>query len=166
MNNKGISLIELLLSTVLAVIVAIFLSFLFPKVSVAIIQNRQRMVAAHLAESRMEDIQKMPYALVPLTTQANFPAANVTCDCNQVADMATMPAGTPIVQDNVTYTPYVCINYEQGQAGGIWTSSCPPNSYPAAWVDPGVKNTRVHMTWTAPNGSINTIDLVSEVAQS
>lgn len=165
MNRSGTSLVELLVATALAIAVAICLALLVPKVSSAITQNRQRLVAAHLIASQMEDLQDKPYGLLPMTAQSDFPSSNATCDCNKIEDMSSMPAGASTVEGNTVYTSHVCINYEQGQPGGIWSASCPPNPYPPSWSDPGMKNIRIRMTWNV-HGTPHWMDLQSEVTPS
>ena len=170
-TQRGVSLMEALLAVVLFSGVAAIVALTVPSASKAIVSNRHRWVASNLADGKMEDLQKKPYDVLQVTAPgtAGDYFSSITdpggCDCSSVlwasADLmnATTLAGQPlsdrVVDNDITYTRAVCINYLQRASPG-WQSDCS--------ADKGVKSIHVHVSWTFA-GNAQSIDLQSVVSR-
>jgi len=156
-NNRGLSIIELLLATVLVAGSVIVVSLMFPKSMKVNFDNQQRADATNLAASKMSEVKSKPYALLsiepPLTpTGAHFVAPVTSCDCN-VINFSALPTKTGALSDPypfndditvnaITYRQRVCIN-RTTSVGAAWLSTC----YSALDVGSDYINIRVWVGW-------------------
>jgi Tfp pilus assembly protein PilV len=168
-NKRGVNLVELMVAVFLVCAVVAGVSVFFPKSNRALVENRRRWAATELAASKMQDIKKKAYSLIPVTPQTSFTSpADAVCDCKG-QDFSLLagtswyrPVGEPIndvvTQSSVTYTRQVCISYVQ-RSGLSWTSTCPSTTDP----DPGMKNIRVRVNWIEGT-SMKSVDMESLVS--
>jgi prepilin-type N-terminal cleavage/methylation domain-containing protein len=157
-NQRGVSLIELLLAVAIVSFVVSMLTLFFPKASQNIVNNRHRWGAMSLAVSQIEDLKKQPYSYIDVTPQARFTApANATCDCAAQDFTAGIPAEPPIPSTGTAYLRQTCINFVTFTAGsGAATPQCTG--------DTGSKYIRVRVSWVS--GSLaSAIDQESVIAR-
>ena len=174
-EEAGVSLIELILAVVLMSGAVLGLSLFFPKSNQVLVDSRQSWYATNLATSKIQEIKKSPYSVIPLTGNGVLPT---NCDCATANfstagfDAATVIASaTPAqpldqtdVHDGISYHTQVCINYvAPGGAATPWAPACPPPVGPAN-ADQGLKNIRVHVTWTF-HGDTKNLDMQSIVTR-
>jgi Tfp pilus assembly protein PilV len=149
LDNRGVSLIELLLGVMLLIVSVTTLAIFFPRAAKSQNLSRQMWVANNLANSKLQEIRKKPFALLAPTPSAFIPGGS--CDCRVANAFATPQAGwsQEVAVGNAHYTLQWCVNHLQ-EAGGTWTPSCPdPN------VDVPYKNIRVRVTWNPVPGAEN-----------
>ena len=164
LNRSGVSLIELILAVVLVTIAVLSLSLFFPRSTQVLVANRQSWYATNLATSKIQEIRKSPYTVIPLTDPSVLPA---NCNCKTAIfstagfDNATVIASaTPPqvlaqtdVHNAITYHTQVCIAYV---APGTWATSCTS--------DQNLKNIRVRVSWDF-KGETKTLDMESVVTR-
>jgi len=156
-SRAGTSLVEVLLAGTILALMAIGVSLFFLKSSRAGLETRQRFEANSLANSMLQDIQKIPYPLIPLTIADNgwFAATgNPGCDCATV-NFAALPDNATIyrsvgmadlqVRRNITYRRQVCINQTVPTGPDTWSPRCPDVD------DTGYKSIRILVSWQSSN---------------
>ena len=161
LNNRGVTLLELLIAVILVIVVVSSLTYLFPTTSRAIVVNRQRMTAGHLAQVLMDRTKKTPFDLLTPSTESNFTASGTgagggKCSCS--ADILNMPVTTTNI-GNVTYTQQVCINLMDQ----TMQSFCPSDPGMANMSNLSLKHIRVRVSWPAAT-SVSSTELDSMVA--
>jgi type II secretory pathway pseudopilin PulG len=122
-SERGTTIIEVIVATVLVVIVVISASLTIPRASKSQVVVRQRNVAVGLAASKIEEIKKQTYARIPVSD----PSASLSnsCDCTK-ANFDVWPA-TWSYQAEAAGTFFElkwCINQTQSTAPGTWASDC------------------------------------------
>src|SRR5262249_5717459 len=137
MNHSGVSLVELLLAIFLTTAAVMTISMTFPQVSKGILSDRQRWIAAGLANSRIETIRSQPSSLIDATEAGEFVGTTASCNC-QVDDFTLIPS-TQSQLAGTTMTMATCVNYVS-RGGSTWNPQCPPN-------DTGYKSILVRVWW-------------------
>jgi prepilin-type N-terminal cleavage/methylation domain-containing protein len=177
MNEKGVSLIELLVATALLVVVMSSLSLFFPQASKAAFNSRYIATAKNLVSGKIQEIKQTPYALIPLTYSA---ASNSSytysfavsgngsngCDCtreNPDTFPIVDPASDNVIDNGVIFVRRTCVNLvvrNTTTTPWTWASHCPDGT---SATDQGLKNIRVRVTWTsgAQSKSIDAESMVS-----
>src|SRR5437016_8475404 len=86
-DERGITLIEVVIAAVILSFVATGLALFAPKAMEAITRVHTRSVAGHMATTKLQEIASRPYAVIPVTPNnpgntyfVNSPAG--PCDCN------------------------------------------------------------------------------------
>jgi len=141
-NQKGISLIELLLGFVLVAGVMVTLSLAFPTNNKNLAQNQHRWVATSLANNQIQSLKSQPYDFVD-TTDVSRGAFNATCDCNQF-DFASLPSTstTNASMLGTNFTVASCVNFVTPAGGNTWTPQC------STIGDTGYKHILIKAYWT------------------
>src|ERR1700687_5858754 len=131
-RNRGASLIEVLLGTIIVVTMVFGMAVIVPKLIASITHRAGRATALTVASSEAQRMSVTPYHSIQLTSAAAFPPGN-TCDCTKLDQTQW---------DNLTYFPVQIVNSPQGTftqrmcvnlvANGA--AVCPPGS-----PDPGLK---------------------------
>jgi Tfp pilus assembly protein PilV len=151
-NNKGTSLLELLLAVVLGTIAVAALSAAFPTNAKSIISNQQRWLAINLANAQIQALQSQPYAYVDATDPSKLNASNISCDC-QLDDFSNLPS-TSSQQAGTTFQTWSCVNFVSPGLGNTWPSQCPPAG------DTGYKHIFVRVSWTSGADTKSTFQYV------
>jgi Tfp pilus assembly protein PilE len=149
--NRGATLIEVLIATVIVTVVALTMGLFFPKAAETVARIQARGYASHSANSTLQTFKGKPYLLVPLTTQGAYfqPSVTSPCDCNTVDfSNASFPSSNKqtITNGKVTYTEAWCVNLVESNAGA-WQSHCPGST------DKGFKNVVVNLAWKVGSNS-------------
>ena len=137
-NQKGTSLIEVLLATFLIVGAVVTMSLVFPKMSKNVVLTRQNWVAGNLTASQVSLLKGKSYAYLEMTDSSLFgPIAN--CDCSLI-DFSLLPSSTTVI-DGVTYNVATCVNYVSPDSVPKWLPGCPEGG------DTGYKSALVRTIW-------------------
>lgn len=161
LTQRGVSLLELLVVTILVAGVLLSMSLLFPKTLKVTHQNRQRLQATTLAQNHLQRLKAEKYALIDTTPKTVFPGAPPICNCS-IADLSTLlpsPSAT-FTETGVFYEIRSCINITASDG----TPYCAEDLVPMGIDDPGLKNIRVQIRWME-NNQYQSINLQSQVAR-
>ena len=152
MDNKGLTLVELLLAVALVLMVVFTMAYFLPKAMTAASSSRYITTAKNVAAGEIQTLKQQPYDSIALTPTANNPViflisgtGSPGCDCNKESVSTIPPLPDTTVDNNVTFTRHVCINFVNRPSGGTWSADCPT---PTSSTDLGLKNIRVWVTWT------------------
>ena len=106
-NNRGISLIEVLLGIAIVTVTAIAFSAFVPKSNQLLSQIQARNFASSTLSSTLGALKQKSYPLIPLTPPGSYLPGN--CDCTQ-ANFAQLPNQSQITNGKITYTQSICTN--------------------------------------------------------
>ena len=141
-RQKGVSLIELLLSVVMVAGVVITLAVASSKISQNSQRNRQRWIATNLANSQIAVLQSKAYNYVVATSPGIFPLSITNCDCRQL-DFTLLPSSSTLAAGTV-FNLATCVHVvSTGTVANTWDSRCPLDG------DTGDKHILVRVAWTA-----------------
>jgi Tfp pilus assembly protein PilV len=138
LNERGTTIIEVIVATVIIVIVVISASLTIPRASKSQLVVRQRNVAVGLAASKIEELKKQTYARIPVSDPS--PSLSTTCECTK-ANFDVWPA-TWSYQAQAAGTTFElrwCVNQTQSIAPGAWASDC--------YAETGNKHIVVEVNW-------------------
>jgi type II secretory pathway pseudopilin PulG len=149
MKDHGTSLLELMLAIALIVVIVTMVSLTLPKASQSISVSRERLQASSFANAEIQFIKAQPYATIVPNAQSNFGSVP-NCNCN-AANLSWSGVYVPsptdtMVDSSITYTRYLCINLVQPPPS--FSSDCPDGPPVTSASDHGLKNVRVHVTWS------------------
>ena len=155
-DERGITLVEIIIATVILVTVATSISLFARQAMRAITKNHARAAAIPLASTRISDVASHPYALIPVTPDG--PSGNDyftggSCDCSTVnwdttggiPGAANMTSSETITVGGLNFTRQTCVNYVTelpSPAGPVWQSYCPTSTN-----DTGMKQIITRLSW-------------------
>jgi Tfp pilus assembly protein PilV len=141
-GEQGVTLIEAMIGVVIITVVALSLALFIPKTSQTITSSRAHNAAADAAASILQQYEKEPYQIVPVTPNGSYFLASPIgpCDCNNV-DFNSLPSTTIVTSGAGQLVETVCTNLVKHTAVG-WESTC------QLQPDTGLKHVVVNMAWS------------------
>jgi type II secretory pathway pseudopilin PulG len=151
---RGATLLELVVAIALGIVVVVVITLTFPKTSLTISNNRQKMFANNFANTRLQELQSHVYQYLPVTSQADL-GGDPNCDCSAV-NIMTLPVDPNgmDVDSGITYTRRSCVHLVE-KVGATWNSFCPDNPLTPA-KDKGLKHIRINVSWRSGNTDYST----------
>lgn len=156
-QEKGTTLVELIIVMVMISASVAMLTLLFPKASESITDNRHRMLANTFASTLVQKQMNQPYALLQPSDPSLFTgAAAAQCDCRQQNFALWQVVESTYTEDGINYTRKLCVDFVEPSAGGGWNKYCPDGPPVTSASDKGMKNIRVQVTWAAGGNTLST----------
>src|ERR1700733_14293754 len=120
LNQKGVTLIELVIAVSMMAAVVASLSLAFPQVSANMASTRQHALANNLVNAQLQTLKSKPYDFEDLT-EASLGQFNANCDCAAIPDLSILPA-TQTPMGGTTYKTASCVGYVT--PGNPWVPQC------------------------------------------
>lgn len=157
-SQRGISLLEVMIGVAIVVGVAASVTLVGSKSIRAMTNFKTSNIAGQLGSTKMEDVKRHPYTLVPLTDYGPW-FTTLDCDCSKVNfSHPSFPNTEKIPWGTIVYTLQACVHRVE-QAGSTWVSRC-PNA-----LETGFRKILVRTSWKIGNEA-KSFDLESMVSLS
>lgn len=138
-NQKGTSLLEILVAVALITGILVPLTLAFPSLKQGLFKNRQQLVAVQLANTEIANIKSRSYPYLDTTDASYFSGGPCDCTANNFSVFQVLPS-TLTIENGIPYKLKSCVHYV-GRSGSAWAPQC------AADGDTGYKSVIVRVEW-------------------